>query len=298
MASEYKLGDKLGEGSFSTLYKATHTCAVKAIDISGVPDHEKAAKKKEWKEEIQALAKVRGHPNIVEYRNSYTSVVKLWAELEYCNGGTLNDYIIKKNPGGEIKHQFMVEIASGVAFLHSQGVLHRDLTPENIMIDIDGDQPHIKISDFGLVKVLTSCHYEGQLLQYYLTKGGSTEYYMAPEVYDGQFTEKADVFSLGMIYYAMVPYPSWNTIGTKKLLLVECSVGIKGKKEDIPFGKYIHESGECLSYREVFEEEVSQKALKLFDSMIHKEPHSRPSAEETKTTLESVSAKDLLLTSK
>ena len=290
MASGYKLAGKLGEGAFGTVYKATHTCALKVIDISSLRDHEKAARKQEWMKKVTDLVKIRGHKNIVEYRHCFVSVVKMWVELEYCNGMTLNDYVIKKEPNTAIKHQFMVEIASGVAFLHSQGVTHGDMKPENIMVCLEDEtQPHSKVGDFGFAKIIASLDFEGKLLQYYLSAGAGTEYFMAPEVYDEEHTEKSDVFSIGMICYAMVPYPSWNTIGTKKYLIVECATG----KEDVPFGKHIYQSGISLSYSEVFEGDMSQRALKLFDSMIQKQASKRPSAEAVRKTLQSLSPDDL-----
>ena len=95
MASEYKRGEVLGQGAFGTVYKATRTCALKSIDISALRDRERAERKKEWKQEVESLMRVRGHENIVKYRNSFASFDnKLWLELEYCNGGTLNDYAI------------------------------------------------------------------------------------------------------------------------------------------------------------------------------------------------------------
>ena len=289
MASEYTLGRELGSGAFGTVYEASRKCALKAIDISAVLDHDKAARKQEWKQEVEALIRVRGHENIVEYRNSFASVDdKLWVEMEFCNGGTLNDYVLEKWPGRDIKHRFIVEISSGVAFLHAQGVVHRDLKPENIMICIDAEQqPHIKVGDFGLAKVLADCNYGGQQLQYYLSTGCGTEYFMAPEVYNGHYTAKTDIFSMGIIVYSMVPvvYEIPYGQGGARLL------GITHKNG--PFGKWMFENSMGISLRIIHEGKMSQRALDLFESMISYTYHTRPSAEQVYTVLKSISAKEL-----
>ena len=295
MASEYTLGRELGAGAFGTVYEATRKCALKVIDISAVRDQDKAARKHEWKQEVEALMKVRGYENIVEYRNSFASVDdKLWVEMELCNGGTLNDYVIEKNPGGNIKHQFMVQISSGVTFLHAQGVVHRDLKPENVMIHMDEEQqPHVKVGDFGLAKVLADCNYGGQQLQYYLSTGCGTEYFMAPEVYDGHYTEKADIFSMGMVFYSISVDISWIVDGSKKYLVKYNPAGNLGASQNTPFGKFIHETGKELCYAVTYEGQMSDKVLQLFDSMIDKDYQQRPSAEEVNTALRSISPKEL-----
>ncbi len=280
----------MGAGAFGTVYKATRLCALKVIDISTVRDHERAAQKREWKQEVDALMKVCGHENVVEYRNSFASVDnKLWLEMEFCNGGTLNDYVIQKKPGRDIKHRFMLEMSSGVAFLHANCVVHRDLKPENIMISLDEEnQPHIKVGDFGLAKVLASCNNQGQMLQYYLTSGCGTEYFMAPEVYDGHYTEKADIFSMGVIMFALVAGPISKTFDKKKyLVFYDGNHGI--------IGKHIQEKKQGLTYCRKYDHQVGQTVLKLLDSTIYQKYNERPSAKEVNTKLKSISPKELLL---
>ena len=288
MASEYTYGEILGQGGFGIVYKATRTCALKSIDISALRDHEKAERKKEWKQEIEALMRVRGHENIVEYRNSFASFDnKLWLELEYCNGGTLNDYAIEKNPGCDIKHRLFVEISSGVAFLHENGIVHRDLKPDNIMICIDEDrQPHCKVGDFGLAKVLADCNYSGQVLHYYLRSECGTEFFMAPEVYNGHYTEKADVFSLGMIFRTMVPSLNWQYTGGKRFIIVK----YKGE----PYGKYMNKTGNNLFYPDSCDK-MGQKLKNLLNLMSKYGYSRRPTAAEVNASLRSISPKELSL---
>ena len=72
----------------------------------------------------------------------------LYFVMEYCKGGELFDYIVKKKRLKEAEACcFFQQIINGVEYLHNQGIIHRDLKPENLLLD---DNNHIKISDFGL----------------------------------------------------------------------------------------------------------------------------------------------------
>ena len=165
--------------------------------------------------------------------------------------------------------------------------VHRDLKPDNIMICIDEDnQPHCKVGDFGLAKVLAECNYNGQVLQYYLQTGCGTEYFMAPEVYDGHYTEKADVFSMGVIFRSMVPSVNWKNIDGKKFLFRD----LKG----IPYGTHIRNNGVNISFVKSYDNS-SKNVIKLLDSMIKRQYSGRPAAAEVNTSLRSISPKELSL---
>ena len=104
----------------------------------------------------------------------------------------------------------MVETSSGVTFLHGQGVEYRDLKLENIMICINEEQqPHIKVGDFGLAKVLADCStiYRSVVVQ-------NTSWPL-------KFTKVAiprDIFSMGMIFCCIVPRVCWSKFDDKKYL--------------------------------------------------------------------------------
>ena len=293
MASNYSLEDTLVEGAYGNTYSATRLCVMKNIAITThvrQKGDEKTALRADWKNELDELMKVCGHDNVVEYQNFFVAVnKKLWIEMEHCNGGTLNDYVIRVTPSRNIKHKFMVEISSGVAFLHNKGIIHHDLTPESIMVCTDPDRPpSIKITDFGLTKMVASCNFRGKLQQYYLYAGFLTKYFMAPEVYNEKYTEKGDIFSIGVIFLSIVPSLSLHWLYDGKDYL------IKRHNED-PIGKVMLDTKADVDCTESVADNISKGVKNLLDSMITYDHSGRPSAQEVNTILKSIEAKELCL---
>ena len=193
----YILGEKLGEGAFAKVRLATQIhikekCAIKIIDkkfLHNTKDIDRIQK------EIKILKKIR-HKNIIQLLDIMESKKNLYFVMEYCPGGELFDYLVQKK---RLKEEeaciFFQEIINGVEYLHEQGIIHRDLKLENILLD---DNNHIKITDFGL----SSFYSKNAFL---LTACG-TPSYASPEMLEGHKYngESTDVWSCGIILYAML----------------------------------------------------------------------------------------------
>ena len=178
-----------------------------------------------------SFQQVHGHQGIVEYRSSFEFNNKLWVEMEYCSGGSLNSFFWEKKPQKTTKHRLLIELASAVAFLHEHDVVHRDLKPDNVLISYDEDCiPHIKVADFGLAKAIASSSLQGDLDQYYMHSGVGTTYYMAPEVFNKKYTLKADIHAMGLIFMSLIRE---THIGNQLLTYVPVHGGSKW-----PIGKY------------------------------------------------------------
>lgn len=87
----------------------------------------------------------------------------------------------------------MKKLFSALNHMHSQGVVHRDIKPENIMLTTQGE---LKLIDFGLAQ---RCKFQSNQ-----TDIAGTPYYMAPEVLDGHFNEKCDIWSIGVLLYVFM----------------------------------------------------------------------------------------------
>lgn len=119
--------------------------------------------------------------------------------MEYCSGGELLDIIAQKGRLSESEVLSIMEKAfSAVKHLHTLGIAHRDLKPENFLLATKEDASEIKIIDFGLSRFL------GDTANMRLSTAAGTALYMAPEVLKGDYDERCDNWSLGVVMYVLL----------------------------------------------------------------------------------------------
>jgi len=195
----YEMLDEIGEGKFGLVklgihFKTKERVAIKIINKESmeISDLELV------KNEIDIMKLCR-HPNVVRLLDHFENSEYIFLVMEYLSGGDLGNYLNKKNFKFSEKQaaDIMYQIANGLNYLHSYGVLHRDLKPDNIMISKDDEKPIIKIMDFGLSKILTPLEK--------VTDGFGTLSFVAPEVLVRQpYNNKIDIWSMGIILYYML----------------------------------------------------------------------------------------------
>ena len=145
-------------------------------------------------------------PNIVKLYETYERRKQIYLLLEFCSGGDLYE----RTPYSERDAAIIVtKLLSAVAYMHKNGVVHRDLKYENILFESRHPHAEIKVIDFGLSKrfMLQSSPDEA-----YMTEGVGTMYTMAPQVLQGVYTYKADLWSAGVITYMLLSSsrPFWG----------------------------------------------------------------------------------------
>jgi len=198
----YEILGELGRGAMGVVYKARdpqidRMVAVKTIALRGHdPDAEKEFRLR-FLNEAQAAGRLH-HLGIVSVFDvgEDTETGDPYIVLEYVPGEALNRILAReKKLPLERALQLTEEIAEALDYAHAQGVTHRDIKPGNILITQDG-RP--KIADFGIAKLnLAQLTIPGKLL--------GTPAYMAPEQLSGTAADgRSDLFSLGVILYAMV----------------------------------------------------------------------------------------------
>lgn len=138
----------------------------------------------------------------------------LWLVMEFCDGGDLNQYLLSKPPDEERNHSVVLQLSSAMAFLHGLGITHRDLKPANVLVCVTPKGPVVKVADFGLSKMAEGSLIGENCRQHFSSTCGS-DFYMAPEVWGGQsYTAQADIFSLGVMFWAVLERITFLEEGT------------------------------------------------------------------------------------
>jgi serine/threonine-protein kinase len=198
----YEVVAELGRGAMGVVYKARdpqieRMVAVKTVSMWGQDREEETEFRMRFMNEAQAAGRLH-HAGIVSIfdvgenpENQDPYIV-----LEYVAGESLNRILAREKKLSLPRAlQLAEEISEALAYAHAQGVVHRDIKPGNIMVTEDG---HAKIADFGIAK-LNLAHFTlpGRVM--------GTPAYMAPEQLSGEGVDgRSDLFSLGVILYAMV----------------------------------------------------------------------------------------------
>jgi len=207
--SHYKILEKLGEGGMGVVYKALDTKLDRTVALKFLPSHLTASDedKQRFIREAKAAAALN-HPNICTIHSVDEYDGKSFIVMEYIDGVTLREKMGPLSspplPGGDVHGGLSVDlalycttqIAEALSEAHEKNIIHRDIKPDNIMVD---SRDRIKVMDFGLAKLKGSMN---------LTKTGTTVgtiLYMSPEQVRGEpIDQRTDIWSLGIMLYEMV----------------------------------------------------------------------------------------------
>ncbi|MEL6543104.1 MAG: serine/threonine-protein kinase [Myxococcota bacterium] len=146
-----------------------------------------------WVREMRIALRL-AHPKIVRCRTvGFDETLGAWALVyDYAKGGSLRRALVQGSRlGSDLSHAVLSDIAQALAFAHEQGVIHRDVKPENIVLSGDGPDARWQLTDFGDARFLA----RGGLAE---TVVGSLSY-MAPETFVGKTTQLSDQYSLGAV---------------------------------------------------------------------------------------------------
>ena len=172
-----------------------------------------------FESESEICKKFNHTPFVASTYYAFQTNLQMFLVMELWTGGTLFDFLRKMHTSKfnyDIVRFYIAEIIIALEFVHAQNVMYRDLKPENILIDIDG---HIKLSDFGLSKMLKSRNEISE------TFWGSPEY-LAPEMIFGRkHTRLIDFYTLGCLIYEIIvgfpPFYTGNNNDLEKKLMSE-----------------------------------------------------------------------------
>jgi Protein kinase domain len=198
IGGRYELADRIGGGGMADVFRAHDRrlecdVAVKVMRPAFATDPEFVER---FHREAEAMGAIE-HPNIVRVLDYGASADGPYIVMELVRGGTLWDLMRARGRVDQyVAAQIAAAIADGLEAAHVRGVLHRDLKPDNVLLD---DEGRPKITDFGIARLAaaTAITRTGELL--------GTPQYLAPEQMSGDIVdERADVYALGVILYEML----------------------------------------------------------------------------------------------
>ena len=194
----------LGKGLWGLVRKVTHKAtgieyAVKCLDLSLLETEESL---EQLRQEIFIMCQL-DHPNIVRLEEVYESTTEIYLVQELCLGGELFDRLfpdpdLYEQPGFTERQcaRLVKQMLCAVRYIHTKGILHRDLKLENFLFTTNDTDAELKMIDFGLSK-----HFKHGEVQH---DAVGTPYTVAPEVIRGNYDERCDIWAVGVITYLLL----------------------------------------------------------------------------------------------
>jgi hypothetical protein len=199
---DYELHTLLGRGGMGAVYRARHLrldrlVAIKLLLPDLVADPEFAER---FEREAKALARL-AHPGIVGVHDFGRAGTFFFLVPEHVDGASLRELMTQGRLSPREALEFAQQLCDALQFAHDRGVVHRDVKPENVLVDADG---RVRVADFGLAKLLGRDAAPLGLTRTRQALG--TPHYMAPEQVrgDADVDQRADVYALGVVLYEML----------------------------------------------------------------------------------------------
>jgi eukaryotic-like serine/threonine-protein kinase len=214
LSNRYELGDRLGSGGMSTVYRATDRVLERTVAVKVLAEHLSDDDKfvARFRREALAVAKLI-HPNIVQVYDTGVDDGRHYIVMEYVEGRSGAQLLQSRGRlGPEAAVEIGVQACAGLEYAHRQGIIHRDVKPGNLMViggpagrrgapptDAPTEDMTVKLTDFGIARAAEQTR---------LTQVGSvvgTAAYLAPEQARGEeATPAADVYALGVVIYQLL----------------------------------------------------------------------------------------------
>ncbi|MBX6341774.1 MAG: serine/threonine protein kinase, partial [Thermomicrobiaceae bacterium] len=194
----YRLDDIIGEGGMAVVYRGYDQVLNRVVAVKLLRDQFGADANfhKRFEREAQSAARL-SHPHIVAVYDVGQDGRTRYIVMEYVRGRNLKELIRRQGPFS-VQGAAMVirQVADALDYAHAHGLVHRDIKPQNILVD---DAGHVKVVDFGIAKSLSDAN---------LTEAGTgmgTVHYVSPEQARGEpATPASDIYATGVVLYEML----------------------------------------------------------------------------------------------
>jgi eukaryotic-like serine/threonine-protein kinase len=237
MGGKYRLERQLGAGAMGTVYRAVDRSGVAcAVKVLADTDDEL---KERFRREAEALFMLK-HPNVLEIRDyGIDAETKLpFLVMELLEGRTLESLVVDHTPDPQTGLEMAIQVCRGLAYAHTQGVLHRDLKTENVFVVFEANGAfRAKLLDFGLVKFDDQKWGPAKKLTMQGTVFGSPAY-MSPEQGTGTpLDARSDVYSMGVVLFEMItgewPYVTESEMTMLRAHLLDPIPALASKREGL-----------------------------------------------------------------
>jgi eukaryotic-like serine/threonine-protein kinase len=233
IAERYELEEIVGTGGMSSVYRAHDRLLERSVALKIL--HDRYSEDEEYVERFRREARAAArlsHPNIVTVIDRGEQDGRQFIVFEHVAGETLKDVVEREGPlPARRVIELGIEIANALAFAHGNGLVHRDVKPQNVLLNGDG---RAKVTDFGIAR--------SQDVEQGMTQTGTvvgTSHYIAPEQARGDpVDEQSDVYSLGAVLYELltgeVPYPGDNFVAVAMRHLHDPVPDVQERRPDVP----------------------------------------------------------------
>lgn len=232
LSERYRIKQRIGGGGMANVYLARdiildRDVAIKVLRPEFASDPEFIER---FDREAQAATSL-SHPNIVNIYDVGDEDDILYIVMEYVDGMTLKEYILEHGPlDVATALDIMEQLTSAIHHAHMNGLVHRDIKPQNILIDRRGK---IKVTDFGIAVALsaTALTQTNSIL-------GSVHYLSPEQARGGKATKKSDIYSLGIVFYELltgkVPFSGHSPVSIALKHLQDETPSVREFNSDIP----------------------------------------------------------------
>jgi eukaryotic-like serine/threonine-protein kinase len=232
IAGRYEVEELVGHGGMSSVYKARDALLERHVAMKIL--HEQYSTDEDFverfKREARSVAQLQ-HPNIVTVIDRGEEDGRQYIVFEYIEGENLKEHVVRQGRL-DVREALEIadEVARGLAFAHEQGLIHRDVKPQNVLLNGDG---RAKVTDFGIARTLDV---DG------MTQTGTvlgTSNYIAPEQASGQRVDAhSDVYALGAVLYELlageVPFPGESFVAVAMKHMHEPAPNLLDVRGDVP----------------------------------------------------------------
>jgi eukaryotic-like serine/threonine-protein kinase len=201
LSGRYELGDRLGSGGMSNVYRATDRILERTVAVKILAEHLSDDERfvERFRREALAVAKLI-HPNIVQVYDTGIDEGRHYIVMEYVAGRSGAQILQRQGPfEPETAAEAGIQACAGLDYAHRRGIIHRDVKPGNLMVvggPVGGGPMTVKLTDFGIARAIEQTR---------ITQVGSvvgTAAYLAPEQVRGEeATPATDVYALGVVLY-------------------------------------------------------------------------------------------------